>query len=528
VNFLTSRVGGWRLVAITCLLILATTQVAASGAVKAGTKCSKAGTTTIADGKKFTCIKSGNKLVWNTGVVVKKTAGTPSASPSSQSPESFTPWGSTFTQKQVSDEAQNKFREWASIQPNKSGLHKLIKQAGLPPTRARNFELVDDLGVRLFGQYFSRQSTTVFGTNEKWVMDQLNSNGGIYNSCNINSGNSGLNYCINDGATHGYVITSDMRFQAGNPGVDGSALVAHEFFHLVQRALASNSTGMPTKSGEKGSEGAFPVWFTEGTANFVGFSVAALALNSTYWEGRAMTFQYAPRTPFANKNTLADYEIRNGPGNSSPTYPYIAGHLATEYLVASVGFQKMLDIMIDFKTTKDFEKSFQTAIGISKEEFYEKFEKARTNLGLPEVSYKLICLTNYKLTEVPKNPPPCILDTRPANKSPDQQSSRINVGNLDIIPNGFLKARATWSVAGQESYRLYVTDPFDFQKVYFESGYVNDSRNPVIVDITGLVCNASLRVITEFFTEKAGKGEKLVMESKQLKNLSCVDTTKKP
>ena len=41
----------------------------ANAAVKAGVACSKAGTTSIASGKKFTCIKSGNKLVWNKGQV---------------------------------------------------------------------------------------------------------------------------------------------------------------------------------------------------------------------------------------------------------------------------------------------------------------------------------------------------------------------------------------------------------------------------------------------------------------------------
>ena len=40
-------------------------------AVKAGAKCTKAGAFAIAGGKKFTCIKSGNKLVWNKGVAVK-------------------------------------------------------------------------------------------------------------------------------------------------------------------------------------------------------------------------------------------------------------------------------------------------------------------------------------------------------------------------------------------------------------------------------------------------------------------------
>ena len=44
----------------------------ASAAVKAGDICKKAGSTSTANGKKFTCIKSGKKLVWNKGVAVAK------------------------------------------------------------------------------------------------------------------------------------------------------------------------------------------------------------------------------------------------------------------------------------------------------------------------------------------------------------------------------------------------------------------------------------------------------------------------
>jgi hypothetical protein len=40
-------------------------------AVKAGAKCTKAGATATASGKKFTCVKSGKKLVWNKGVAIK-------------------------------------------------------------------------------------------------------------------------------------------------------------------------------------------------------------------------------------------------------------------------------------------------------------------------------------------------------------------------------------------------------------------------------------------------------------------------
>ena len=42
--------------------------------VKAGTKCSKHKATTTVKGMKYTCIKSGNKLVWSKGVPVKKAA----------------------------------------------------------------------------------------------------------------------------------------------------------------------------------------------------------------------------------------------------------------------------------------------------------------------------------------------------------------------------------------------------------------------------------------------------------------------
>jgi len=516
--------------ALAIVVLLSLTSPVHAAAPKAGTACKKAGQTSTSGGIKYTCIKSGKKLVWDKGVAVKKPVPVPSANPSTsetptpspaQKEESFTPWATSFTQKQVSDEAQKKFREWALAQPDKSSLHKFISQPDTPGKRARNFKKVDELDVKLFGQFFTKQSTTVLGSNEKWVVDQLNANDGKYKQCDSNSGNQGLNYCLDQGASQGYVITSDQDYQASNPGGDGSALLSHEYFHIVQRALLGSNIGIPTRSDANGSKDSFPVWFVEGTANFVGFSVAALALDATYWEGRPTMFQYAPRTPDTNRNTLEDYEIRNGPGNNSPTYPYIAGQLASEYLVASVGFQKMLDIWLDFKNTKSFEKSFENAVGISKDTFYSKFEAARGNLGLPPVTWKLVCLTNTLISELPKTTPPCNYNNNNNASNPGEPTSPIRVITGDIVATGSLQARATWNVTGHESYRLYVTDVVDFQKVYFETGYVNDSRNPLVIDIKGLVCKKEFRTMTEFFTEKNGKGERLVMPSFQLRDLPC-------
>jgi hypothetical protein len=48
--------------------------IPAFGAVKAGAACTKVGSTSTTSGKKFTCIKSGKRLVWNKGNQVAKTS----------------------------------------------------------------------------------------------------------------------------------------------------------------------------------------------------------------------------------------------------------------------------------------------------------------------------------------------------------------------------------------------------------------------------------------------------------------------
>lgn len=61
---------------------LFTSTFTATAAVKAGASCNKAGATSTISGKKFTCIKSGKKLVWDKGVVIKSLAPTPITTPS--------------------------------------------------------------------------------------------------------------------------------------------------------------------------------------------------------------------------------------------------------------------------------------------------------------------------------------------------------------------------------------------------------------------------------------------------------------
>jgi hypothetical protein len=89
--FMKSKV--WALVLGLVLTLLPT--FPASAAIKAGDKCSKLKATAIVSGKKYTCIKSGQKFVWSKGAKVGTSTSTsqpedssqPSVKPSSQ-PES--------------------------------------------------------------------------------------------------------------------------------------------------------------------------------------------------------------------------------------------------------------------------------------------------------------------------------------------------------------------------------------------------------------------------------------------------------
>ena len=61
------------------------------------------------------------------------------------------------------------------------------------------------------------------------------------------------------------------------------------------------------------------------------------------------------------------------------TNPYGIGQAAAEYLVASVGMQKVMDVYVKIGAGQTFATAFQDSIGISVDEFYTLFESVRGN-----------------------------------------------------------------------------------------------------------------------------------------------------
>ena len=108
-----------RIVAVCVALFLSFSMTSpAHGAVKAGDKCGKAGKTSTFSGKKYTCVKSGNRLIWNKGVLVAKPAIVqPQPAPSTgSSPTSSEPDKAKVTKvdyNQVFSTDQGYYRDFA-------------------------------------------------------------------------------------------------------------------------------------------------------------------------------------------------------------------------------------------------------------------------------------------------------------------------------------------------------------------------------------------------------------------------------
>ena len=90
-----------RRVGLICLSLFSSFPIAlAATPPKFGNTCPKSGVSQNYNGLKFTCIKSGKKLIWDKGIIIKKALTSPSASPTpvaSPSPMSSTTAVSTAT-----------------------------------------------------------------------------------------------------------------------------------------------------------------------------------------------------------------------------------------------------------------------------------------------------------------------------------------------------------------------------------------------------------------------------------------------
>ena len=566
--------------ALAIVVLLSLSSPVYAAAPKAGSKCTKAGQTSTSAGIKYTCVKSGKKLVWNKGVLLKKAEPAPAPSPETKvevknllsSDPRITPLSALTSMDVCKTVDKTPDYAWGGKILHRNGFprpdtsvagKKSAKILVVPiifndlPFREEKIQRgqvfssdVDLLNetIPLIKESFKSLSVQRFEVEidvlpkSRWlVFDRDNPLSGVWGVDNFTtlmeiiekekpdfnfdgydtfafiSGN-GLPGQMGLGsaqASHPRVKNSKSGFinailMLG--GITNTTLWVHEFGHslfsfedLYLFSQASSGTTRQ-KLGDVSVPSKWDLMSDSTKVSLLGWNKFLIG-----WlydsEVRCISEQKSSIHYLSNRETSNDTKlltINLAPGvtlaaeakNASGTDKGLLLYLINSYTSHGEGPVLTQNSLITKGQSKSW-LGWQFNVLDSNEE------------GV---------LIEAVKTDIDKFVPP---PPKPADNNPGQPTSPIRVTRGDIVPTGSLQGRATWNVTGHESYRLYVTDVVDFQKVYFETGYVNDSRNPLVIDIKGLVCKKEFRTMTEFFTEKNGKGERLVMASFQLRDLPC-------
>lgn len=356
--------------------------VPASAAVKADAACSKAGLVNTSAGKKFTCIKSGKKLVWNKGVAEAKPAviasPTPSVTPEPvveklpALPTSFSDLEENF--------AGIPYATWQQIQKNLT----LYKSTDLKisflfgpntPERYPNQWTIDavTLGSRVMGGQKQPAEVKFVEFNKQdvsWARAEAEKYVSPFR-LGISYPDQAAEKCAGvdcDGAVTN--IASDIGLVlvgVANPvnhfniqKFNGQNDL-HEYTHAVQGMVFKGKTQSPPPV-------LMPCWYAEGQPQAVSIPTVAKSAEDYVkirkgWitDNKWVLKDYEPETiqEFLRQNMKVPCD-----GNSYAMLFHL-GYIVMDALVAIGGIDKTFDVLTSIADGMSFEDSFKKTYGIS-------------------------------------------------------------------------------------------------------------------------------------------------------------------
>ena len=377
-----------------CLaVIISSVQPLAFAAVKSGQSCSKVGSTSISKGLKYTCIKSGKKLVWNKGVkVVPVVKPTPTPSPT-PTPE-VTP---TPTIAPTPIPTSTPLRRWDESEQ----LDKLLTQFSGRLNQVANYqpEMIIEFGKGTYDDYKELINIGIPAAAKFWSAD-------IKSPLKfpvVYSGVEDRDWFLSRIAFYGhssqqYIAEVDRRIaldgdnvgMAGYSYTNGTSLmqffrgkgltklypldystVSHEYSHAAQTYFMN------------GKMDALPCWAMEGGANVYANIIVGLFIRNTKADEYLIRNGSVRMSLDSKENdlwTATDEQIyamiksierQNSPQCTFPSrLGYSLGMLMYEQLLGKYGQDKAIAWM-QSSPTKGWQSAFESVYGIKVEDWYK-------------------------------------------------------------------------------------------------------------------------------------------------------------
>jgi hypothetical protein len=353
----------------------------AAAAVKAGETCKKAGITATASSKKFTCVRSGEKLVWNKGVLITKPKQVESATstPSSKAKPvpSNMPLPSNWPLEKpadarlilIADSAVRKYIANATISP------KINLLTGPKTDRIAASEYVKYLNQAAIGwgkDWLPEEVDVALAQIDdyEWIRPiwkKYGLNGGGFDDSEANWRRNGPN------CNQGSAISGVKPFFWGCMPINQLKVIGltkfgpHEYTHLVQYGIIYFQSGKKVAN--------FPFLLAEGSADFYGVTYASTESNvQINWENYWTTGYFNQEARIALKGAseselaaMLNDAMRSG--KIAPQHWYWTGAYATARLVAAKGHEGFVSYMRKYGESGDVFKSFEDVYGMPFEKF---------------------------------------------------------------------------------------------------------------------------------------------------------------
>jgi hypothetical protein len=328
----------------------------AFAAVKAGATCKTKGQIKTVSGLKYTCIKSGNKLAWNKGVLISN----PGVQP-------FVPWSTKFEVNSLVKSALDSTDSYVGVvSPDNS--YEIAIQNSVRESDRKWITQMLDYTNGVFSKIEREKLKIFLGNTHEWSKETVK-NAGVW------FGDPGSTYPCSSGtqdagcAEYKNLVLWIFMNPSQTWDVGRRSIPAHEVFHTIQFSLLGyNIQRIGPDQPQR-----VPRWFMEGSANYFGYYMVKKLGFDSYENGRNDQVRF--NSEYRNIKPLSTYD-------NFGTNPYGIGQAATEYIIASVGFESLLNIFKFTGTEGTFPAGFKKATGIELTEFYSKFEEARSSMQI--------------------------------------------------------------------------------------------------------------------------------------------------